>query len=116
MLGQSASDREIDDMDKSALHEIGNIMTSSFLDACATLLSIIMIPSPPSMVIDMPHAALQSIIATQEIDENVDEVVLFKTELQCAEYNISANIILLPSKGLLNELFARMDSVISTSG
>ncbi|WP_319578575.1 chemotaxis protein CheW [uncultured Methanospirillum sp.] len=116
MLGQSVSEREIDDMDKSALNEIGNIMTSSFLDACATLLSIIMIPSPPSMVIDMPHAALQTIIATQEIDENVDEVVLFKTELQCAEYNISANIILLPSKGLLNELFARMDSVISTSG
>jgi len=116
MLGQSVSDREIDDMDKSALNEIGNIMTSSFLDACATLLSIIMIPSPPSMVIDMPHAALQTIIATQEIDENVDEVVLFKTELQCAEYNISANIILLPSKGLLNEIFARMDSVISTSG
>lgn len=115
MLGQSVSDREIDDMDKSALNEIGNIMTSSFLDACATLLSIIMIPSPPSMVIDMPHAALQSIIATQEIDENVDEVVLFKTELKCAEYNISANIILLPSKGLLNELFARMDNVISTS-
>jgi len=116
MLGQNVSEREIDDMDKSALNEIGNIMTSSFLDACATLLSIIMIPSPPSMVIDMPHAALQTIIATQEIDENVDEVVLFKTELQCAEYNISANIILLPSKGLLNELFARMDSVISTSG
>ena len=115
MLGQTASNREIDEMDKSALHEIGNIMTSSFLDACATLLSIIMIPSPPSMVIDMPHAALQSIIATQEIDENVDEVVLFKTELQCVEFHITANIILLPSKGLLAELFARMDNVISIS-
>jgi two-component system, chemotaxis family, sensor kinase CheA len=115
MLGQAATDREIDDMDQSALNEIGNIMTSSFLDACATLLSIIMIPSPPSMVIDMPHAALQTIIATQEIDENVDEVVLFKTELLCAEHQITANIILLPSKGLLAELFARMDSVISTS-
>jgi two-component system chemotaxis sensor kinase CheA len=115
MLGQTPTDREIDDMDQSALNEIGNIMTSSFLDACATLLSIIMIPSPPSMVIDMPHAALQTIIATQEIDENVDEVVLFRTEMQCAEYQITANMILLPSKGLLAELFARMDSVISTS-
>jgi two-component system, chemotaxis family, sensor kinase CheA len=115
MLGQNVSEREIDEMDKSALHEVGNIMTSSFLDACATLLSIIMIPSPPSMVIDMPHAALQSIIATQEIDEDVDEVVLFKTELKCAEYHITANIILLPSKGLLQEIFARMDNVISTS-
>ena len=75
---------------------LGNIMTSSFLDACATLLGIIMLPSPPFMVIDMPHAALQSIIATQEIDDNVDQVVLFRTEMKCAEHDISADIILLP--------------------
>jgi len=103
-------------MDRSALNEIGNIMTSSFLDACATLLSIIMLPSPPSMVIDMPHAALETIIATQEIEDNVDQVVLFKTELQCAEHQVVANIILLPSKKLLADLFARMDGVIAGSG
>lgn len=116
MLGQTSLDREIDDMDRSALNEIGNIMTSSFLDACATLLSIIMLPSPPSMVIDMPHAALETIIATQEIEDNVDQVVLFKTELQCAEHQVVANIILLPSKKLLADLFARMDGVIAGSG
>ena len=91
-------------------------MSSSFLDACATLLNIIMIPSPPSMVIDMPHAALESIIATQEIKENVDEVVLFRTELTCATHEIKANIILLPSRSLLSEIFARMENVIATSG
>jgi chemotaxis protein CheY-P-specific phosphatase CheC len=116
MLGLTSLDREIDDMDKSALNEIGNIMTSSFLDACATLLSIIMLPSPPSMVIDMPHAALETIIATQEIEDNVDQVVLFKTELSCSEYQITSNIILLPSKKLLAEFFSRMDSVIASSG
>ncbi|HWQ68052.1 MAG TPA: chemotaxis protein CheW [Methanospirillum sp.] len=116
MLGQTNMNREIDDMDRSALNEVGNIMTSSFLDACATLLSIIMIPSPPSMVIDMPHAALQSIIATQEMRDNVDEVVLFKTELQCNEFEIVANIILLPSKLMLAEIFSRMENVIATSG
>jgi two-component system chemotaxis sensor kinase CheA len=116
MLGKTRMDREIDDMDKSALNEIGNIMTSSFLDACATLLSIIMLPSPPSMVIDMPHAALESIIATQEIEDNVDKVVLFKTELKCSEYQITSNIILLPSTKLLAEFFARMDGVIASSG
>lgn len=116
MIGQTDTDRVIDDMDRSAINEIGNIMTSSFLDACATLLNIIMIPSPPSMVIDMPHAALQSIIATQEIRDNVDQVVLFRTELTCATHEIKANIILLPSKQLLNEIFARMENVIATSG
>ena len=113
MIGTTEQDREIDDMDRSAINEIGNIMTSSFLDACATLLNIIMIPSPPSMVIDMPHAALQSIIATQEINESVDEVVLFRTELTCATHEIKANIILLPSRSLLAEIFARMENVIA---
>jgi len=113
MIGTTEQDREIDDMDRSAINEIGNIMTSSFLDACATLLNIIMIPSPPSMVIDMPHAALQSIIATQEIKESVDEVVLFRTELTCATHEIKANIILLPSRSLLAEIFARMENVIA---
>lgn len=116
MIGTTELNREIDDMDRSAINEIGNIMTSSFLDACATLLGIIMIPSPPSMVIDMPHAALESIIATQEIKENVDEVVLFRTELTCATHEIKANIILLPSRSLLTEIFARMENVIATSG
>ncbi|PWR75800.1 Hpt domain-containing protein [Methanospirillum stamsii] len=116
MIGTTETNRSIDDMDRSAITEIGNIMTSSFLDACATLLSIIMIPSPPSMVIDMPHAALQSIIATQEIRENVDQVVLFRTELTCSMYEIKANIILLPSKSLLQEIFARMENVIATAG
>ena len=116
MLGQTTMDREIDDMDKSALHEVGNIMVSSFLDACATLLSVIMLPSPPSMVIDMPLAALQTIIANQEFEENLDQVVLFKTELQCSEHQIVANIILLPTRKLLGELFTRMDSLMTSSG
>jgi len=115
MIGTTELNREIDDMDRSAINEIGNIMTSSFLDACATLLNIIMIPSPPSMVIDMPHAALESIIATQEIKENVDEVVLFRTELTCATHEIKANIILLPSRSLLAEIFARMENVIAVA-
>jgi len=116
MIGTTDENRSIDDMDRSAINEIGNIMTSSFLDACATLLSIIMIPSPPSMVIDMPHAALESIIAQQEIRENVDEVVLFRTELMCSTNEIKANIILLPSRSLLTEIFARMENVIATAG
>ncbi|PKL59420.1 MAG: chemotaxis protein CheC [Methanomicrobiales archaeon HGW-Methanomicrobiales-4] len=116
MLGKATADREIDDMDKSALNEIGNIMTSSFLDACATLLSIIMLPSPPSMVIDMPLAAIETIIATQEIEDQLDQVVLFKTELKCAEHHIVANIMLLPTKKLLTELFSRMDNLMASSG
>ncbi len=112
MLGKTDIDRELDEMDLSAVTEIGNIMTSSFLDACATMLNIIMLPSPPSLVVDMPHAAVQTLIASQELEEEIDKVVLFKTELTCAEHAIQANILLLPGRKLLYELFERLNNIV----
>lgn len=111
MLGQPETDREIDEMDKSMLHEIGNIMMSSYLDACASLLSIMLLPSPPSMAIDMAHAVLASIIATHEVNDNADQVLFFKTEMTCAEQEIDAELFLLPSSTLLKELLDRFRKV-----
>lgn len=111
MLGQPEEDREIDEMDKSMLHEIGNIMMSSYLDACANLLSIMLLPSPPSMSIDMAHAILESIIATHEVDDNADQVLFFKTEMTCEEQEIDAELFLLPSRALLKELLDRFRKV-----
>lgn len=111
MLGQPEGDREIDEMDVSMLHEIGNIMTSAYLDACATLLSIILLPSPPAMAIDMAHAVLATIIATHEEADNADQVIFFKTEMTCSEQEIDAELFLLPSRSLLTELLERFRKV-----
>ncbi|HWQ66846.1 MAG TPA: chemotaxis protein CheC [Methanospirillum sp.] len=111
MLGTPDEDREIDEMDKSMLHEVGNIMTSTFLDAFASLLSIILLPSPPSMVVDMPHAVIESVIAAQELDNEMDHVLLFKTDMICAQHEIDAGILLIPSKPLLKELLERFRKV-----
>ena len=113
MLAAPEEDREINEMDMSMLHEIGNIMTSSYLDACANLLSLMLIPSPPSMVIDMPHAVLQSVIAGQELDEEMDQVLLFKTDMHCAEHDLEAGLLLLPSKTLLHEFLDRFRKIKS---
>jgi len=115
MLAAPDEDREISEMDKSMLHEIGNIMTSSYLDACADLLSLMLIPSPPSMVIDMPHAVLQSVIAGQEMDEELDQILLFKTDMHCAEHDLEAGLLLLPSKALLNEFLDRFKKIKSNN-
>lgn len=115
MLGAPDEDREINEMDMSMLHEIGNIMTSSYLDACANLLSLMLIPSPPSMVIDMPHAVIQSVIAGQEFDEELDQILLFKTDMHCAELDLEAGLLLLPSKSLLHELLERFRKMRTTN-
>lgn len=111
MLGMTELERDLTEMDKSALLEIGNIMVSAFLDATATLLSIIMLPSPPSMIIDMPHAAFESILAMQEFAE-IDQVVIFRTELRSDQHKISSNLFLLPNKPMLDEILAMLENLM----
>jgi chemotaxis protein CheY-P-specific phosphatase CheC len=112
MLGMEDLTRPMDEMDESALLEIGNIMVSAFLDGTAGLLNVIMIPSPPGLVIDMPHAALQRIIAMQ-LEGNDNEVVLFRTELKSSDYSLESDLILLPDRLLLEELIQKLEQVLT---
>ncbi len=102
MLGMTEMDREFTEMDQSALLEVGNIMVSAFLDATAELLGFIMLPSPPALSIDMAHAAMESLIA--QLGEEVDEVLLFSTELICEEHKVDSDIIMLPEVSTLKRI------------
>ncbi|MDI9633122.1 MAG: chemotaxis protein CheC [Methanolinea sp.] len=111
MLGMTELERDLTEMDQSALLEIGNIMVSAFLDATATLLSIVMLPSPPSLVIDMPHAAFESILAAQDYTE-FNQVVIFKTELKSDQYKIHSNLFLLPNRPMLDEIISMLENLM----
>jgi len=112
MLGLTETNRELDEMDESALLEVGNIMVSAFLDGTAELLNIIMLPSPPQLVIDMPHAAIESIIASQD-SVDIDEVVLFKTELLSDAHNIQSSIFLFPNHPMLEDIIRRLEELLN---
>ena len=112
MLGLTDVNRELDEMDESALLEVGNIMVSAFLDGTAELLNIIMIPSPPQLVIDMPHAAIESIIASQDT-EDIDEIVLFKTALVSDAHNIQSSIFLFPNHPMLEDILRRLEELLN---
>lgn len=112
MLGMTEMDRELTEMDESALLEIGNIMVSAFLDATAGLLDVIMLPSPPSLIIDMPHAAFESILAAQD-SYDINEVVLFRTELNSDQYKINSNLFLLPNQPMLDDILDMLDKLVS---
>jgi chemotaxis protein CheC len=112
MLGSSDMNRELTEMDESALLEIGNIMVSAFLDGTAELLSMVMIPSPPQMVIDMPHAALETILSMQSAYD-INEVVLFKTELHSDLHSITSNIFLLPNHPMLEQIVRMLEELVT---
>ena len=113
MLGMTDTDREFNEMDESAMLEVGNIMVSQFLDATATLLGIIMIPSPPAIAIDMAHAAFETVVS-QVLDPDINDVILFKTELSSAEHEIDSTIIMLPNSKTLEEILRLLQNLIGT--
>ena len=112
MLGLTDPDRPLNEMDESALLEVGNIMASAFLDATAELLGFIMLPSPPALTIDMAHAAMQSLIA--QMQEEIDEVMLFSTELVCEEHRIDSDIIMMPEASMLKTFVERLENLMKS--
>ncbi len=112
MLGLTDTNRPLDEMDKSALLEVGNIMVSAFLDATAELLGFVMLPSPPALSIDMAHAAMQSLIA--QMEEEVNEVLLFSTELVCEEHKIDSDIIMMPENSTLARIVGLLEKMLGS--
>ena len=110
MLGLTETSRPLNEMDKSALLEVGNIMASAFLDATAELLGLIMLPSPPALTIDMAHAAMQSLIA--QMQEETNEVLLFSTELVCEEHRIDSDIIMMPETSTLVKIVELLENMM----
>jgi chemotaxis protein CheC len=113
MLGMTETNRPLNEMDQSALLEVGNIMVSAFLDATAELLGFIMLPSPPALTIDMAHAAMQSLIA--QMQEETDEVLLFSTELVCEEHKIDSDIIMMPERSTLLRIIGLLENMMKSS-
>jgi len=111
MLGTTDSGRELNDMDRSAAIEIGNIMISAFLDATAELLGIVMLPSPPALAIDMEHAAFESIVA--QVAGDVNDVLIFNTELTSEAPPVYGSIYMLPNPELMQQLFIMLERLMT---
>jgi len=114
MLGMPVDpDRPLSEMDESAINEIGNIMVSAFLDGTAELLGIIMLPSPPRTLFDLPKNVFDLVIKESNI--LYDNVVFFKTELICDEHELSLNIFMLPNPPVLLDIVKMLEKIIEDS-
>ena len=112
LLGSKTPDHLLSEMDQSAIVEVGNIMISAFLSASSDLLGFIMLPSPPVLVIDMAHAAITSLIAQMTMD--VDDVILFRIQLDSPEQNISGNILIFLESAMLQKVATRLKELVAT--
>lgn len=103
LMGTELSNFEdISEMELSALSEIGNIMVSSYVNSIATLTSMSIDITVPSLNIDMAGALLDSVAA--EFAEAADKVIFIKEKYYCEEKTVYGNMLLLPSMSSLNKL------------
>lgn len=95
MMSDASSDKPFDEMELSALKEIGNIIAGSYLSALSSLTNLVIAPSVPYIAVDMA-ASILSVPAIQ-FGQFGDNALLIQTEI-CAEVAINGYFILMPEQ------------------
>jgi chemotaxis protein CheC len=84
---------EIGEMERSAIMEVGNIITGAYLNALSMMTNMKIFPTPPQLSIDMASAIL-SVPATY-FGMNGDQILLIQTKF-FDEAEIDGYFILIP--------------------
>ena len=89
------------DIEESAMKEVSNVLTCAYMNALGDLLGLVMVPSVPSMTVDMASAVLEAV----SLDFGSDKEVVFciETEFRFVEKDTVLNgyFLLLPDSDSL---------------
>lgn len=85
---------EFDELELSALKEIGNILTASYLSALAGLTNLRIMPSVPELAIDMAGAILS--VPAIEFGKVGDSVLYIETEFSEGITKVFGDFLLIP--------------------
>lgn len=93
---------EIGGMEKSVLMEVGNILTSSFLNAISMMSNLTIIPAVPLFTFDMLGSIISSSLLGTGMME--DQVLLIETKLAQEGDEVTGNLLFFFDVGTLNSL------------
>ena len=94
--------QSLDEMDISALKEVGNILTGSYLNSFFHFTNISMIPSIPSLTIDMAGAILNIVLV--QLGQMGDHAMVIETKFLAEDDSINGHFFLVPDPGSLSTL------------
>lgn len=78
LMGMETVGEELSEMEQSALKEIGNIITASYLNSLSMLTQLVIYPSVPALSIDMAGAILS--VPAIEFGTMGDKLLLIQTQ------------------------------------
>jgi chemotaxis protein CheC len=96
----------MNDMEKSFIAEVGNIMSASYINAIASLTGLTIDISVPQMTVDMVGAILS--VPTVRFAQIGDKVLFIDNSFFIGGCEVKSNIILVPEMSSLELLFTKL--------
>lgn len=110
LMGRDQSYQEpFDEMDMSAMKEIGNIIAGSYLSALSSMTNLAIFPSVPYIAVDMA-ASILSVPAIQ-FGQYGDKALLIETEIE-ADVAINGYFILMPEEDSYDKILSSLGIAI----
>ena len=107
VLGQRSTGEPFNEMERSAIMEIGNILAGSYLSSLTDFTSLNMSPSVPSLTMDMAGAVLS--YGLIQAGAMGDYAVMIDTAFDEGEKNeVQAHFFLIPDPESLDKIFHTM--------
>jgi chemotaxis protein CheC len=94
---------DLEEMDISAIKEVGNIMVSAYMRAISTMTNMQIGLSPPSIAIDMVGALLN--VPAVEIEKYGDKALFIQDGFINNENQVTSYLLLIPEVGYLKKIF-----------
>ncbi len=101
--------RALGEMEISALKEVGNILTSSYLTAVSALLNIALIPSIPAFAMDMAQAVVDLLLI--ELAEVTEQALVIQTDFASRDHSFSGHFFFLPDPRSIETLLAAIEKL-----
>src|ERR1043165_6726776 len=100
----AGSSTELGEMEQSAIKEAGNILSSAYMNALSDFMGMMLLPSPPSLAIDMSTAVLTT--AYLQFGSDKDYVFCVESEFRLSDIGekLSGYFLLLPDAASLQAI------------
>ena len=102
LLGTDA----MSDVGKSALQEIGNILTSSYVTAIGQMTGLAIEPEPPLLAVDMLGAVVDAVLGMAAAD--TDQVLFLHTAIRVEDAYCDFGFLYVPAVGAVEHLLAAL--------
>ncbi len=97
--------KEFGEMEQSGLKEVGNILSSAYMNALSDFMGMMLVPSVPSLAIDLIGAVLTSIYMNFGYDRDYVFCVETRFLFDDPELKLRGHFLLLPDLASLRAIF-----------